>query len=268
MLSRPRVSISYLLDFRRIVINRKLLQWFSGLGVIFFGLIFLATVVLLKPLEKTAIGFLTKEVTVQINTKIDNLLGLGDVEPNITHKVFLAKFKEDVPVLKADIEKVSIEVTNALLQKNDATPTDIFIAQIIATLPMQSTLWEYELINAGLQSLDTEVTSRYEETWSSLVVDIRIFSAVNFGSFCLVLLLAFLVKEIPQYLAFCAWLLLFSTVVSIIIYLYGQNWFYTILFNKYYGTGYLTMLGCIFGYLLFRGSLEYGIHTAFEKSNQ
>jgi hypothetical protein len=245
-----------------------LLQWFSGLGAIFFGLVFLATVLLLKPLEKTAVEFLTKEAATQINAKIDSLLGLGKVEPNIAQKAFLAKFEEDVPVLKADIERVSTAVTTALLHKNDATPTDIFIAQIIATLPMRSTLWEYKLIKVGLQSLDTEVVSRYRETWSSLVVDIRIFSAVNVGSFCLVLLLAFLVKEIPQYLSFCAWLLLFSTVVSIIIYLYGQNWFYTILFNKYYGTGYLTMLGCIFGYLLFRSSLEYGIYAAFEKSNR
>jgi hypothetical protein len=256
------------LDFRRIVINRKLLQWFSGLGAIFFGFIFLATVLLQKPLEKTAVEFLTKEVAAQINTKIDGRLGLGKVEPNIAQKTFLAKYEEDVAILKGDIERVSTAVTTALLHKNDAKPTDIFIAQIIATLPMQSKLWEYKLIKVGLQSLDTEVVSRYEETWSSLVVDIRMFSAVNAGSFCLVLLLAFLVKEIPHYLSFCAWLLLFSTLVSIIIYLYGQNWFYTILFNKYYGTGYLTMLGCIFGYLLFRGSFEYGIYAAFEKADK
>lgn len=244
------------------------MQWISGLGVIFFGLVFLATVLLLKPLEKTAVEFLTNEASIQINAKLDSLLGLGEVEPNIAQKLFLAKFEEEVPVLKADIERISKSVSNALLQKKDTTPTDIFISQTIATLPMQSELWEYKLIKVGLQSLGNEVVSRYEETWSALVTDIRIFSAVNVGSFFLVLLLVFLVKEIPQYLSLCAWLLVFSTVVSISIYIYGQNWFYTILFNKYYGTGYLTMLGCIFGYLFFRCSIEYGIYAATEKSNK
>jgi len=47
-----------------------------------------------------------------------------------------------------------------------------------------------------------------------------------------------------------AGLLFIATVASIAIYIFGQNWFYTLVFRNYMGWGYLTYVGVIFGFLL------------------
>ena len=47
-----------------------------------------------------------------------------------------------------------------------------------------------------------------------------------------------------------AGLLFIATVASIAIYIFGQNWFYTLVFSNYMGWGYLTYVGVIFGFLL------------------
>jgi hypothetical protein len=41
-----------------------------------------------------------------------------------------------------------------------------------------------------------------------------------------------------------------TTVVSSGVYLFGQNWFYTIIFNSYMGWSYLVWALILFGFLL------------------
>lgn len=250
-------DLEWSLNLRRVIINRNFLIGISGFGILLFGFALLVSFAFLKPLEKSALEFLKQETTNQIHSRVDSLLGIDTVDKSYIQKMFLAKYETEVPLLKEDLKYLTDSISTVLSGNPDITEQEIAFAKIIAGSKITSKLWNYEVIKLALESLASIIKNRYEETWSALVTDIRIFSAVNLVSFCLVLILAFLVIRVPGYLSFCAWILIFSTVVSIIIYIYGQNWFYTILFNRYYGTGYLTMLSCIFSYLFFRGSLEY-----------
>lgn len=45
-------------------------------------------------------------------------------------------------------------------------------------------------------------------------------------------------------------LLTLATILSSSIYLFGQDWFYTILYNDYMGFGYLVYIAVIFGVLM------------------
>ena len=45
-------------------------------------------------------------------------------------------------------------------------------------------------------------------------------------------------------------LLTVVTLVSAGIYVFGQNWFYTLMFNNYMGWGYVTLVGVILAFLL------------------
>jgi hypothetical protein len=237
------------------------------MGTLIFLCILLATVLLQRPLERTAIGFISDRVTLQLHEKIDNLLGIGDVEPKLAQKLFLTKYQSEVLALKQDLDCIKSTLYSALTDAPAAATTHDLIKAAIVALPRQSKLWEYQVIQAGLRSLATDISSRYHQIWSDLTTDIRIFSAINCGSFLLVLALVYRPKTMPPYLSLCAWVLLFSTAISILIYVYSQNWFYTILFNKYYGTSYFTLLSCIFGYLLFRLSIEYGVVKLTKKSD-
>ncbi len=249
------------------MVNRRLLLSISGTGSLFFLSILLATVLLQKPLERTAIGFISDRVTQQLHEKIDNLLGLGNAQPKLAQKLFLAKYQSEVVAVKQDLDCIESALNSALTDAPATSTTNDLITAAIFALPLQSKLWEYQVIQAGLQSLATDVSSRYQQIWSDLTTDIRIFSAINCGSFLLVLALVYRQKTMPPYLSLCAWVLLFSTAISILIYVYSQNWFYTILFNKYYGTSYFTLLSCIFGYLLFRLSIEFWSVKLTKKSD-
>lgn len=199
------------------MINRRLLLSISGTGTLFFLCILLITVLLQKPLERTAIGFISDRVTQQLHEKIDNLLGLRDTQPKLAQKLFLAKYQSEVLALKQDLECIKSTLNSTLTNAPATSTTNDLIKAALVALPRQSKLWEYQVIQAGGQSLATDVSSRYHQIWSNLTTDIRIFSAVNYGSFLLVLALVYRQKTMPPYLSLCAWVLLVSTAISILI---------------------------------------------------
>ena len=157
------------------MINRRLLLGISGTGSLFFLCIFLATVFLQKPLERTAIGFVSDRVMQQLHEKIDNLLGLGNAQPKLAQKLFLAKYQSEVAALKQDLDCIKSTLNSALTDAPATSTTNDLIKAAIVALPRQSKLWEYRLIQAGLQSLAIDVSSRYQKIWSDLTTDIRLF---------------------------------------------------------------------------------------------
>ena len=186
------------------MINRRLLLSISGTGTLFFLCILLITVLLQKPLERTAIGFISDRVTQQLHEKIDNLLGLGDAQPKLAQKLFLAKYQSEVLALKQDLECIKSTLNSTLTNAPATSTTNDLIKAALVSLPRQSKLWEYQVIQAGLQSFATDVSSRYQQIWSDLTIDIRIFSAINCASFLLVLALVYRQKTMPTYLSVCA----------------------------------------------------------------
>jgi hypothetical protein len=239
--------------------NKIFLQAISGIGIVIFGLILSCTFLLEKPLERTALQFLQKETISQVNQRIDQLLGIGSEDQNIIQKIFLQQYEKEVPLLKDEIDIITKMVTVKLSENESNTESDIEFISFIFTVDLKSKLWEYELVKLAIDNIGKEVKSYYKSTWSSLLQDIRIFSIINLLSFFLIFAVSLIFKEIPIYLSSCAWVLLVSTFVSISIYTYGQNWFYTIIYNKYYGTSYFTILGGLFAYLLFRFTLDFSV---------
>ena len=77
----------------------------------------------------------------------------------------------------------------------------------------------------------------------------RIFLGSNSVLFLLVVVLAFLKPRAAVQLYLPAVVLIFSTVVSAAIYLFGQNWLFTIIYNDYVGFGYVACVGVLFGFL-------------------
>jgi hypothetical protein len=233
--------------------QHRVLQVVSIIGVIIFTSIIAKSFLFSKQLEETALEFIKSEISTELNERVNSLTGINSDNPNIAQKIFLSKYKEEVPKLKGEIGDYIDIAVNSASDNGEVTTQQIEAATSV--VKFSSELWQYEIVKNSFTALSSLVKDRYEMTWIALQADIRFFSGVNLGSFLLLLLISTYVRKMPEYLMFVSWLLVFSTISSICIYLYGQNWFYTILFNKYYGTGYLTLLSCIFLYFIYEGSV-------------
>lgn len=105
-------------------------------------------------------------------------------------------------------------------------------------------------ISLAEQRLVDIVRGKYLVIVKNLQGDVRIFAATNLAMFAL-LLLASLLKPRALLQLYVPGLLLFvATLVASAVYLFGQDWFYTILYNDYMGVAYLGYLAAIFGLLL------------------
>lgn len=94
------------------------------------------------------------------------------------------------------------------------------------------------------------IKEKYMEIVSNMRTDLRIFLGSNAFVFSILLLISFLKPKAISHLFLPGTLLLVSTVAASAIYLVGQDWFYTILYNDYMGFGYLAYIGVIFGFLM------------------
>jgi hypothetical protein len=91
---------------------------------------------------------------------------------------------------------------------------------------------------------------KYLEVLDKIKQDLRIFLSTNALIFAFLLVLTFLKPNQLKILFLSAVLLTASTLIASIFYIFGQNWFYTILYNHYMGFGYLLYITGIFLLLL------------------
>ena len=107
-----------------------------------------------------------------------------------------------------------------------------------------------EKIELAQHKLTDIIKGKYVEIIENLKADLRVFLGANASMFVLILLLSFLRSSAIAHLFVPSVLLVVATIAASSIYLFGQDWFYTILYNNYVGFGYLVYLGLIFGFLI------------------
>jgi hypothetical protein len=94
-------------------------------------------------------------------------------------------------------------------------------------------------INERLSAL---VESKYVEVTTSLMRELRIFSAANAVGFTALLLLLLIKPKAKYQLLLPAVILLGSVFLAAYFYLFGQNWLHTLIFSEYVGYGYFAYL--------------------------
>ena len=214
------------------------------------------TIFLAKQLEKTALNFIKSEVRKEIHQKLDRVVNPdGKTSLGLLMDSFFKQYQDEVPLLKKDVEMYVNEISDYIASHEQLDTTRL--EKSIALLHVRSKLWEYESVKRAIGAIGDLVQDRYQSTWRGLLTDIQVFSAANIASFALILVLCYLVNEVPHYLLFCSWILVASTLCCIFLYVYGQDWFYTIIYNDFWGTGYICILTGMFCYLLFRFSVDY-----------
>lgn len=105
-------------------------------------------------------------------------------------------------------------------------------------------------ITVAQATLGDLIKGKYIEIVSKLKFDLRIFLGTNFVMFLILLAVSFAKPKAIAHLFLPGILLILATTIATAMYIFGQDWFYTILYNDYMGFGYLAYLSIIFGVLL------------------
>ena len=223
-------------------ISLRILGFF---GIILFGLLFSVTFVSPDSIEKSAKGFVKYQIEKEVKENY-----AAAKESTIANKALNIAGK-----LGFEKEKIQSDLDNNLPEK---------IANVIASMCgydcerkksltssiTASYLDRIKNIEIAEDTLGDIIKGKYLEIVQNLKLDLRIFLGSNISMFLVLLLISFFKPQAIAQLFLPGLLLLVATIVSSSIYIFGQDWFYTILYNDYMGFGYLAYIALIFGFLM------------------
>ena len=214
------------------------------LGALLFGSFFYLTYGIPDAVERAGQVFIKYQVEKEVKEKLGSskLTGFTDQAQSLARKY------------QIDIDKTKQDLENDLPHK---------IASVIAAMCRmdcekkkrleQSLEEDYKKrinkLTLAKDKLTELIQGKYLEIVENLTRDVRIFLGSNTFLFLLLLVASFFKPQAVQHLFLPSVLLLVATVVSSGIYMFGQNWFFTIIYNDYMGFGYVVYIAVIFGFL-------------------
>jgi hypothetical protein len=214
-------------------------------GVLLFGSLFAVTFVSPEAIEDSAKGFVTYQIEKEVRDK----------QRAVSHSTVASQALDIAVRLGFEKDKLQEDLDNKLPEKIASIIASMcgydcekrkILAQSIASGYME----RIKSIQVAENTLSDIVKDKYIEIVGNLKYDLRIFLGTNFVMFLILLGVSFSKPGAVAHL-FLPGLLLFSaTILSSSIYIFGQDWFYTILYNDYMGFGYLAYVAAIFGVLV------------------
>lgn len=221
------------------------LKLISLFGLVLFGSLFSVTFMSPEKIEESAKGFVKSQIEMEVRQTQQSIKESTATEAalNIAEKLGFEKERiqssldNDVP------EKIATIIASMCgydCEKKKA------LAQSINS----SYVERIKSIQFAESTLNDIVKDKYLEIVSNLKTDLRIFLGSNFAVFFVLLIVAFAKPAAVAHLFLPGLLLVAATILSSSIYIFGQDWFYTILYNDYIGFGYLAYIAVIFGFLL------------------
>jgi hypothetical protein len=214
-------------------------------GVILFGLSFSVTYLSPEKVEESAKDFVKNHIEKEVRSKQQAISESTAVKSALNIAARLGLEKE---LIQANLDNNLPEKIASILasmcgydcEKKKA------LAQSITSGYME----RIKSIQIADSTLIDIVKGKYLEIVSNLKLDLRTFLGSNLVMFLILLALSFAKPKAIAHLFLPGLLLFAATIISSSIYIFGQNWFYTILYNDYMGYGYLGYIAVIFGVLI------------------
>ncbi|WP_299940381.1 hypothetical protein [uncultured Microbulbifer sp.] len=214
-------------------------------GILLFGALFSITFVSPEVIEESTKGFVKYQIEKEVRQKQQHLSG----------STVASKALDIAEKLGVESEQIQLNLDNNLPEK---------IASVIASMcgydcerkkaVAQSITLGYldrlKSIKIAQDTLGDLIKGKYIEIVSNLKLDLRVFLGTNFLMFFILLVVSLAKPKAVTHLFLPGMLLVLATIFSSAIYIYGQDWFYTILYNDYMGFGYLAYIAVIFGILV------------------
>ncbi len=211
----------------------------SVVGMLIFSFIMASTFADRVVLEKAAIFAIQSKVQTEVKTKYPGLEAEGFLQ---SADALRDKFDSKGTAIRKALEmKMDVAVATAISRycgcktvspKRQNMITGLFKSQNAQAVAIS-------------KKLEGFIKGKYDATISGLVRDLRIFSGVNIFAFLLILILAWVRPNARLHLLLPAGLLLISTVLTICLYVFGQNWFYTLMLGSFWGFSYLVYMGIV-----------------------
>ena len=218
------------------------------LGVVVFAIFFTFTFTVPDWVERFAKEFIESEVRKKIDSSIDVVLPSNEKGTlNLLAKKYLGQNEDNIATLNASLkQEVHKRMADALA---DIRNLDCECRSKWATHFKKGLQFKMNFLQTTNDKIIDFIHASYYEVSMKLKRDIRIFTAINIAVFFTLLLISFAKRNAVKHLFLPAVLLLFSTILCSILYIFEQNWLLTIIYGNYWGFAYLSYLGLVFGFL-------------------
>ncbi len=214
-------------------------------GILIFGALLSITVVSPKVIEESAKGFVKYQIEKEVRER----------QQTLSDSSVASKALSITKNLGLESEQIRKNLDNNLPEKIASVIAsmcgyDCERKKALANSITSGYLDRLKRIRIAQDTLGELIKGKYVEIVGNLKLDLRIFLGSNFSMFLILLVISFAKPKAMTHLFLPGLLLVLATMISSAIYIYGQDWFYTVLYNDYMGFGYLTYLSVIFGVLV------------------
>ncbi len=232
------------------------------LGALIFGTGFALT--FLSPIhyEKAARGFIESKIEQNLRDKLEFVpVATGEGRIAQLARKFAESHQDEIAALKqrlkSGLNEQIVKVVARMQNINCECRKRMTMMLNVGTKLQISSLERAE------PQLRRIIEGRYGEIVADLLRDLRIFTGANLVAFLLLTWLSFAKPAYFRQLLVPGILLGIATVIASGFYLFGQNWFFTLLYNDYVGAAYAVWLLLIYGFLcdiaLFKARITSGI---------
>lgn len=193
-------------------------------GLAIFAFVLTVTIAAPERIESAARSFVVAKVREELKQRVDRI-PLGDKKEAITRlRDRWSKRTKEMQVLKDGLAARIADIV-ARLCHYDCAERDR-VAGFVKSGMEES----IKRLRKGARNLKAFAQKRYSRILGKLVTDLRIFSGANLAIFLCLFAATFLRQETYRPLLLPSALMLVATVSAASIYIFGQNWFFTIVF--------------------------------------
>jgi len=214
-------------------------------GILVFSSLLALTFLSPEKLEASAKGFIKNKIQEEIELRYERSMNSDVAEQTLA---FMEKLGLEQNKLFKELETtLPQQIANTL---DSMCSYDCEEKKSLAKSITSSYIERFKSLGLQQNAFTDLIKSKYQSILKKLKEDLRIFLGTNLVMFLIIFLASLVKPSAREHLIAPAVLLLFATIISSGIYLFGQNWFYTILFSKYMGYYYIAYVGIIFLFLM------------------
>jgi hypothetical protein len=222
----------------------------SALGLIVFAAVFAITFSNPKLIAHSAKYFVVEKVKADYaehRSKIKDDSTAGKVLNSLKEK-----YREKLDKIPEDLARLDDRISTYIDAMCSSDTCDL--EELQSNKDLLQTIYEHSAkrdFGTALETIDALVRNKTREIISKLITDLRIFSGTNVVIYALIFsVIALAGPGLIKPMTLPAVLLTVTSVIAIFIYVFEQNWFFTIMYSDYWGTGYIILVSVIFLFLI------------------
>lgn len=228
-------------------IGKYLVAAASFVGFLVSLSVFVATFTSRPALEDAMSAFVRSRVQQEVRERVGSAVG---ADASALQEWFEAHVEAVADFLENDLDSFVDSVVDSLCDVDCEESKKADLGDRLKDLGEAIAKGRIEEFGAISTQLKRFIRGSYLDLVRALISEMRIFSGVNAAVFALILALLFGKWREPRAVFLPASLLLIATVACAALYVFNQNWFFSIFLERYSGYWYVAYVAIVFGLLL------------------